>query len=173
MAEFLLKNSLLNFDKFTKTSVIPKLSPETDMFYISDYTSKMLKEIAKLPAIVDGTHTQIYNLMDEEMIESVSFNLYNDEKYWDLLLIINNRDPLFGMAYSFDNIRQASIDKVQKYVDNTLRHGLSTERFNALTEEVFVEKYVENELNRTLIVIRPEMMQDFIRILRVNNITVS
>jgi len=140
----------------------------TTLFKISDYTELNLKKILQIPESTASEYLDIYSLMDDETIENISYKLYGDEKYWDLLLLLNEKDPLFDMCYSITTLQEESFKRVKAYEMNIFRGTLPPERFLALQEEIFIELYTKNEYNRKLRVIKPSRLSDYIRILRIN-----
>ena len=156
----LMKNSILNFLRITATS-------ETGILHIlSDYGSKPWGKILNYPELDSMEFMDYYYLKENETIEQVSYKLYNDEKYWDLLLIINERDPLFGMVYTLDSLRDSVKEKIQAYNSENFSSDLPQDRLNALAEEKFVDAYYGNELNRKLKYIKKEYLPKFFMILR-------
>ena len=135
---------------------------------ISDYTELNVKKILQIPESNSTDYLDIYSLSDDETIENVSYKLYGDEKYWDLLLILNSKDPLFDMCYSINTLQEESFKLVKDYEVNIYRSALPQERFLELQGEIFTDLYIKNEYNRKLKIIKTGKLADYIRILRLN-----
>lgn len=89
-----LKNSVIKpkLDKFKYNNL------EVD---VSDYRSLNINPIFK----TDFTnYTLNQNVPQNMLIENISFNIYNNPKFFDILLLINNRDMLFDMSYDYDTL---------------------------------------------------------------------
>jgi predicted PhzF superfamily epimerase YddE/YHI9 len=149
-----MKNTVLKYDKIGSLSFISE-----------DYTSKKMSNIRELPELSNADWVEYIELYDNQTIEQISYILYDSANYWDLLIVINNIDPLFDMSYEFDILEQISENKVQKYLaDYSGAYKNDTyERLKALTLTKEVDK---NEVNRQLKIIKPEKLYDFISLLK-------
>jgi len=149
-----MKNSVLKYDTIS-----------CDSFKSQDYTSKRYKKIQEMSELSDSNYVEYINLIDEQTIEQVSYILYETPDYWDLLLIINNRDPLFGMSYNFDILNDISETKVGNYLSDY--SGIyKNDTFERLKTIVLTLQTEKNEKNRVLKVIRPEKITDFLDAVR-------
>lgn len=136
-------------------------------FIVQDYSRNKLKSILDLPEITDNNFIMYIDLEENQTIEAVSYILYNNENYWDILIAINNIDPLFGLCYDFDTLNSFANSKTENY---RTKFGitLSLESYNRLLSQWKEEIEDENAIKRKLKVIRPNMINEFIRILRNN-----
>ena len=150
-----MKNGVVKFD-----------FDEVDDYIVSDYFSKKTN-------VYDLRHTaqeylDIYKLSDNEKIEGVSYTLYGTTDYWDIILLLNDRNPLFDFPYDYDATFEAARKHVNAYVHFTysgapLIVGVIAERLG----KEFLEKAIaENERNRYLLIVKPNKMSDFIKVLR-------
>jgi len=151
-----LKNTLFNFG-----------TTQIGNYIVQDYSRNKIWQISSLPEVQDKAYVTEITLEDNQTIEAVSYILYNNEDYWDILLAINGISPLFDMTYDFDVVADSSLSFTNEYIQN---FGLS---FSELTktrlQEEFKEKFLsKNEENRLFKVIKPNRMNDFIKILRDN-----
>lgn len=152
-------NSLMKYTKIGRAL-------GTSLFNIADYTEVNLKTILALDESTSDSYIDTYMLSDDETIEGISYRLYGSEKYWDLLLILNSKDPLFDMCYSVDSLKEESFLKVQEYENTVYGAPLPTERFLELQKEIFTNLYIKNENNRLLKIIKVGMLSDYIKVLR-------
>jgi hypothetical protein len=111
----------------------------------------------------DTNYISYIQLKDNETIELVSYNTYGTEDYWDLLLLINNRDPLFGMCYDYDMIYDRSVDYVNTFFSATYSGIVSTALTAEFVAEELATRLTRNESLRTFKLIKPSMLQPFLK----------
>ena len=110
---------------------------------------------------------------NNEPLEKISYDLYDSTEYWDVLLLLNERSPLFDMAYDYDVIAEAGETATQTYEsevlnksidDNNLGNdGLTTrERFRLAFQE---ERAKNNDAFQTLIYIKKDKIWDFVNLM--------
>jgi len=149
-----MKNTILKYDKIDGGSFISE-----------DYTSKDMKKILELPELSNTEWIEYIELYDNQTIEQISFLLYDSADYWDILVIINDMDPLFDMSYEFDILEQLSENKVQKYLaDYSGFYKVDT--YDRLKELVLAKEVEQNEINRQIKIIKPEKLYDFINLVK-------
>ena len=79
---------------------------ELDEFIVSDYTSKkvdiynLFQEMKDNGTLAD--FLEVYRISDDDKLERISYSIYGTPDYWDILLQINDRNPLFQMPYNLD-----------------------------------------------------------------------
>jgi len=132
-----------------------------------DYRSKDVSKILALKELSDTNYIDYYTLQDNEKIEGVSYYLYNSTVYWDLLLLINERDPLFGLTYDYDYIATKAEDNIERY-NSSYNIDLSVEDpeyYQELIDTEIERLSLINEENRTIKIIKPSKILDFTRIL--------
>lgn len=168
----MMTNSMLKYDTI-----------EMDNYIVTDYTSKNFKTIYErldeFPKIMFGT----YLMEDNDKLERIAFELYNNEDYWDLLLLLNNRDPLFHMAYYNDYLYSLKNEELTKLV-NHLSNGIKGEenlelftetyyaedesfdqydRLKFFNNDILAKLELQNDVYRTLVYVRPSYIEDFFR----------
>lgn len=106
------------------------------------------------------------NVPPEVKIETLSQKLYEDKDYWDLILVLNNKEFLYDMPKSNDIISIEVDDLVKNYFQNSdkpyqgnIPDGLIDAYSNALMES----KTQENNDNQTFIVLNPNYKKQFLR----------
>jgi len=149
-----MKNTVLNY---------PNIS--CNKFTSEDYTSKKISNIRNMKELNDTNWIEYIELYDNQTVEQISYILYKSPDYWDLLLIINNKDPLFDMSYNFDILEKISEDRVQKYLDG-YSGVYETDTYNRLKTLVLADEEKINEYNRQFKIIKPERLYDFINLLK-------
>lgn len=151
-----MKNSIINFEKI-----------EVDDFIVSDYFSKNIYLYSIITENIKKDFFITYRISDNDKIERISFELYGTTDYWDLLLLINDREALCGITYDFETCTANVESYVSKYEKEIYSNKDITDiRMNELLNE-FYEKYkTRNEMNRYMFVVKPSKMQDFLKLIK-------
>lgn len=155
-----MTNSILNYEL-----------EELDEFIVPDYFSKKIDLYNVLQEFTDagtlGNYVQAYRIADDDKLERISYDIYSTTSYWDLLLQINDKQPLFEMPYSLDTIIDSSEEYWHNY-SNLLyfQAPLQTEVLQVLIDEEIEKMKEQNEAYRIIYVIKPTKLQEFLKILR-------
>ncbi len=139
-------------------------------YTVTDYTSRQLYDIYKLKEIKDPKYVNYYQLSDNETLEQVSYKLYGDAKYWDVLLYINQADPLYDMVYDFDLTSSIATKFIQEYNTNIYIDTLPFDYIDTLVQNKIAELEDIKEMRRPLKIIRPNRLLDFMKLLRQSEI---
>jgi hypothetical protein len=75
-------------------------------------------------------------------------------------------DPLFDMPYNYDFVIDQAKEDINNYSQNVYIGSLPVSHINFLTELRIQELEQKNERFRTIKVIKPSLLQDFIKKLR-------
>ena len=118
-----MKNSILIFER----EVIDNIS-------VTDYKTLNLDSLRDL--LNNKSYLKYIELKYNDLIENVSYKYYKNSAYWDLLLVMNNRDALFDMVYNFDTV----VDIVDEITENYFRKD-----YQGKVSEQFIEWYKENK----------------------------
>ena len=143
---------------------------ELDEFIISNYFSKNIR-ISDLfsDTTIDMTkYITYYDISDNDKIERISYELYGTPNYWDLLVLLNDKDPYFNIPFDFDTVYDASTNFLENYTNIIYSHAVlsDAERVNSLREEFLQNTSDINESNRRIKIIKPNMISDFIKLLK-------
>ena len=153
-----MKNSIMTFDK-----------REFNEEFINDYTSRNFRPIAQMPEVSDSAWIDYIVLDDDQKAEQISQVLYDSPDYWDILMLINNRDPLFDMVYRYDVLDLSASDVISKYA--TEYSGVyKQETFDDLAAQRLSQLQDEADTLRTFKIIRPEKISDFVKLLKNTNL---
>lgn len=153
-----MKNTLVKFE-----------TTEVDDYIVSDYFSKDIN-ISKLFSFEEDFFS-IYKMSNDDRIERISHELYGTTDYWDILLMINQRDPLFGMVYRYDIIDSAISEKISKYENLVYSHPpLDDDIREKLKSRIENDIDKENESKRNIYVVKPTKMSEFVLFLKANKI---
>lgn len=153
-----MKNTILNYDE-----ILEGTSGSTTIVS-QDYTSKYFRQIQMLNELKDSNYIDYFELADNQTIEQVSFILYETADYWDILVLINGMDPIFDMTYNFDIVSDIADSKLDKYYSDFSEYINQTSK-DRLREDVLKTEIQKNEDNRTIKVIKPRMLSEFIKVL--------
>lgn len=169
-----LQNTIYNFPKEIQGS-----------YNVAQFSRNFIFKIKDLPEVQDPDYFYYYDLEENETLELLAYKLYNNENYWDIILAINGSDPLFDLYFSFEAVADFAKDKVAQFEANPYNRKLPLEsdiQSNGQTVKEnypnFIQDYLKNLWNaeflatndsrRTIKVIKPYRMQDFMRVLRDN-----
>lgn len=159
-----MKNKIVNFD-----TEIVDLGDDSVTYEIPDYFSKDI-HISDLESTYYDTwsdYMDTYRMQDNDKLERVSYELYGTTDYWDILFLLNDRDPLFDMPFDYDTLSETSSNFIDAYVNDIYNESsLNDARVNALTEEVVNEAIQNNETYRYITVVKPSKISDFIILLK-------
>jgi hypothetical protein len=134
-------------------------------YIYKDYTDIKYYKISLWDEIKSNEWITYYTLSDNEKIENVSYNLYGTPDYWDLILGINYKNPLFDMIYDYDNLESSVDIYLEKY--EQMYFGEMSDEHKEKLKQIFIsDKLKNNEKNRTIKVIKPNRIQDFFRLMK-------
>jgi len=153
-----MKNTILNYDETLSGT------NKNNHITAQDYTSKYFRQLQLLKELKDSELVEHLELTDNQTIEQVSYILYDTADYWDILVLINNIDPIFDMVYNFDIVSDVADAKLEKYYDDFSVYINQTSK-DRLREAFLKEEVKKNEDRRTIKVIKPTALSEFIKIL--------
>lgn len=149
-----MKNSILKYDY-----------REINDMNVQDYTSFDVTQINDF--IIEFTelgYFDWYKTDDDDKLERISYELYGTSEYWDLLLLINWRNPLIDMSYNFDVISDIADSIVQDY-SAQYSNGELPEQHAEQLKSMYENKLTQrNEELRALRIVIPNKLYDFMRI---------
>lgn len=153
-----MKNTIINYER-----------EEVDGMLVPNYFSKKVhldNIIRDISDMID-----VYQITDNDKIERISYELYGTTDYWDVLLLINERDPLFDMPYDYDNVQTmsrkfADIYRYFIYSNAPLVNGTVADNFY---DDLLNRKIEENESFRFMHIIRPSRMGEFLKLAKDNS----
>lgn len=146
-----LKQTIVKFDERT-----------IGKYKVSDFTSVDLSEINTFvdnnPDLFDW-----HQLQNNTNIEKVALDLYGDPDFWDILLVINNRQPLTELPYDFDVISNVVDQRIDDYIKEVYIEDLPV-----LTRETMYNQYLakQEKLNdewRVIKIVDPSKINDFMQ----------
>jgi len=151
-----MKNSVLVYDK-----------EELNEFIVSDYFSKDINVFDIFTEL--EPYLELYKMMNDDKLERLSNELYGTSDYWDILLMINDRNPLFEMPFNYDIILNESEALMDLYANTIYSHPpLTTGRFQSLLDDIILNNDTMNETFRFIYIIRPEFITNATTLLKQN-----
>ena len=157
-------NSIINFDEaeYTDDLGVSNIDGAKTTLIARDYHSV---DFCKITEFLDACPsewfkwTKIYN---NTTLEKLSQDLYDSPNYWDVLLVVNRRMPLFEFPYDYDIVELIVDDMLDKYLNNVYKREMSTASQERL-REVFLKRVTEdNEVSRYIRYVIPQNLYDFI-----------
>jgi hypothetical protein len=152
-----MKNTILNYEL-----------EELDEFIVSNYFSKNIDIYNLLNSL--GEYLDIYQIQNSDKLERIAYELYGNTDFWDILLLLNDRNPLFEMPYEYDLLEDYALNRANYYKLVLYANApLIQTRTDALMSEILSETVASNEEYRIIYIIKPEKMNNFISLLKANS----
>ena len=164
-----MKNTILDFDK-----IQTELGSTWGTVDVPDYFSKKihLDDLFSADLGIDiNEYLTTFRIADDDKIERISYQLYGTTNYWDILVLLNSKDPLFDLPYNYDLISDNVTNFVDVYKNYIYAHAplSDDERIDILTNQYLNERLQKTETDRFIKVIKPSKLNEFIKILKDNN----
>jgi len=148
-----------------KNTVMKYETEELDEFIVSDYFSKSIDVWSIFSEI--ESYLSIYKMDNGDKLERVSYELYGTTDYWDVLLLINDRTPLFDMPYDFETLSETALANVNYYKNFIYDNApLNQSRVDEFYTELMSEVQNENEFFRYIYVVKQSKINDFVSLLK-------
>ena len=128
-------------------TLLPKITSGLDIYINLNWKIKFQVEI-------DNSFVMTYRVQENESLESICNDFYNDSSLWWILAIINDfRDIIFEMPLN-EEVIQAMAKNL-----STINGNINTELY--LTNYDLLS--IENDAKRSIKIIKPEMLQGIVR----------
>jgi hypothetical protein len=149
-----MKNTILKYEK-----------EELDEFISCDYFSKNINIWDSFNEFKEYLIT--YKIDNGDKLERISYELYGTSDYWDILLLINDRTPLYDMPYDFEILSGNAIKSVNYYKDYIYDNApLAQDRVDEFYSELIEDGVQQNELHRYIYVVKRSRLNDFISLMK-------
>ena len=128
-------------------------------FKVTNYNSVDLTQVKKMLDELDKDYFVWLKVNEGDKIEKVLFDYYKTSDYYDLILLVNSREMVFGMPYSYDVVLNAVDVDIQNYeykVFGNLKESLSEKSKNRLVEKIDSQYTSDNKQFLYLKVIKNE-----------------
>lgn len=168
-----MKNSIIKFnyilDENDKNFLREGNSFNKVFIPLYDFT-KIKKILAVISRLDDNEYFGYTSVKNNTTIEKLSYDIYKTPDFWDVLILINNKNPLFSMAYDFDVIYDSVEEHILKYENHVIKRKLSEKERERLGHKLMEDFSIKNEDNRIIRYVYPEKIYDFLQILRENEL---
>lgn len=155
-----MKNTILKFEE--RKGII-----DGKEYVVPDYFSKNIDVKSFFEEMPEHEeYSQGYLVQNNDKLERIQFEHYDNQDYWDIIQLINGIDPLVGMPVDDEYI----FDAAEQYQDNLLE-----DRFQKITDEgileelreQFIERFFEeSQKHKNIILVPPNRMPKLISILK-------
>ena len=130
---------------------LPDLIP--NVIIDNEYTFKNIFFKFNLKELIDEKYLQVYNIKDGDLLETISYKVYGDTRYFWTIMIVNNiTDPIFDIAIPDDAIQRMARDKAS--LSGVIDYTLYSQIYDELSEE--------NDLKREIKIIKPDYLGSFL-----------
>ncbi len=164
-----LKNTLLNFDHIniddvenvttSKNESTLNVTPSLD---ISFYDRIKIQKIKDVISTMNEDWFSYVLVPQNSTLEKISYDLYESKDYWDILLLVNERMPLFDMYYDYDIISEAGETSLKEYEDKVYRKKILSDVRERLRVKMQENYEAENENLKIIKYIKKNYIYDFI-----------
>lgn len=156
-----MKNSVFIFDCIPMRSEGVLESDRTGVLGIPMYNGVLLSRAKEtLQSLDRGKYFGIIELANNIALEKISWQIYKSPDYWDILLLVNDIDPLFGMPYDYDIVSDSTNEAIERYARKIYKKRLSDKDKLRLSAAKSEEDSVKNEKHRMIYFIYPDKIYE-------------
>lgn len=164
-----LKNTLLNFDTINIDDVTNVTVSKTEnslnvtpSLNIQFYDRNKIQKIKDVISTMNDEWFSYVLVPQNSTLEKISYDLYESKDYWDILLLVNERMPLFDMYYDYDIISEAGETALQEYENKVYRKKILSNVRERLRVKMQENYEAENENLKIIKYIKKNYLYDFI-----------
>lgn len=157
-----LSMELLETDDYLDSNLEENLSLLNSVVY--DYRSINLDEVESF--LSSNSVTKKINVFPNHKIEKIANDQYSDKNYWDLILLLNNREMITEMPKNSDLLQETVETEVSEYFANPNRkyQGNAPSELIEAYKEALLEKRTEENLEKQLFeILDPNYKKQFLR----------
>jgi len=147
-----LKNTIVNYDRRTVGN-----------YSVADYTSKNIGKMREYIKACDSSMFDWYHMTNNDKLERVALEIYGNPDYWDILLMINDRNPLFQFPFDFDTLTSLTTDKMSEYANDVYGTALKAAVYTEMYSKYEKEAVDNNELYRLILIVKPPRIYEFLQ----------
>lgn len=159
------KNSILNFStqEYVDKNGITQKSGSKTTLVVPDYKSIDFKKIKILLNMCPTSWFSWIKVANHTNLEKLSQDLYGSPNYWDIILLINGRMPLFEFPYDYDVVESIVDNMTDNYIKRVYKRSVSDKTRERIWQ-MFSDKVAnDNERFRYLKVIGKTYLYNFIQ----------
>jgi len=151
-----------------KNTIVKFETEELEEFIVPNYFSKNIHITDLLDTLNIDTYFSYYQMTNNDKLERISYELYGTPDYWDILFLLNKRDPLFDIPFDYDTVYNSSTSFIDTYINYIYSNApLSSIKRSTELQEEFLNMFIEqNEIYRVIRVVRPSKIGEFIKLLK-------
>lgn len=150
--------------KYLTNSVINFTNRTVNNYDVEDYFSMDFNKLSEYIDSCPSSWFDWYQIPNNSKIEKISLDIYGDANYWDILILINHRNPIFDMPYEYDTLYDLAEDRINEYINDVYVNKSLDETAKTIMIEAYKERLVaENELLRVIKIVKPTRLQTFIQ----------
>lgn len=171
-----LKNTLLNFDHINIDDVtnITASKNETTLnvtpsLKIQFYDRNKIQRIKDVISSMNEAWFSYALVPQNATLDKISYDLYESKDYWDILLLVNERMPIFDMYYDYDIISEAGETALQEYENKVYRKKILSDVRERLRVKMQENYEAENENLKIIKYIKKDYIFDFINYINNNS----
>ena len=155
-----MKNEFYNFD-----------TKDYDGYIVRDFAFQTKSSnILDLSESYDTAYVMYIQFEENQTFEMVSYILYGTTDYWDLLVALNDKNPLYDLFFSDDIIVNYGETMTALYEERVSEQQLPTSTRNMLLDRYKNYGYSINDENKIIKIIKPLVLGDYLKVLRDNKI---
>ena len=134
----------INYDEFA-------IEESKSNFSVKDYNSISTTKIKSYLNSLDSSYYVYLKIDVGAKIEKVLYDYYKNTDYCDLIMLMNNREMIYDMPYSYDIILEAIENDIDRYRSKVFRNNFDklSDRAYMDLEESLTNKY-NNDSTRFL-----------------------
>lgn len=116
-----MENSLLEFDDRLEVEDVSNIvttditGKNTLGYSIAEVDRTKIAKIKDFIDKIDDSWIKEMRIANNTTFEKVSYDLYQTPKYWDLLMLLNLRMPLWDMPYDYDVVSEAGDTAIKEF----------------------------------------------------------
>lgn len=146
---------------YLTNSIIDYSNRTIDTYDLEDYFSINFKTIYEYVEQCDEDFFDWVQIQNNVTLEKLALDFYGNANYWDVLLVINQKNPLFEMPFDFDSLSTMAEDKIDSYIREIYNNDIPVSIYNIMYEKYKNDLVLLNEEYRIIRIVRPGRIQEF------------
>lgn len=146
---------------YLTNSIIDYSNRTIDTYDLEDYFSINFKTIYEYVEQCDEDFFDWVQIQNNVTLEKLALDFYGNANYWDVLLVINQKNPLFEMPFDFDSLSTTAEDKIDSYIREIYNNDIPVSIYNIMYEKYKNDLVLLNEEYRIIRIVRPGRIQEF------------
>lgn len=167
------KNKILNFEhKYVDDEQgLTQKEGKEKLLKVSNYKSLNILKIKQFIKDCPSEWFAYVKVLNNTNVEKLAYDIYGSADFWDLLVLINDRSPLFEMPYDFDVIERMTEKMVSDYEKYVYKKSLPEEARERLRNKLASKISDNYESLRVIKYIKPTYVYEFLNELNKNGLS--